>query len=200
MLQYLVILGAFAQLIGISFYIKSVVKGNVKPNRLTWFLWSIAPIIATFAAISKGVSWAVLPTFMAGFGPFLVFLASFVNKKSYWKLGKVDYLCGVFSILALILWYITKEANVAIVFTILSDLTAGLPTLIKAWREPESETAAPFITGLFSTLTTFFAITMWQFAELAFPIYLILFNIVIICTIKRDAFTKVSKRTSNANR
>jgi len=185
MLQYLVLLGALVQLIGISSYIKDTVKGKTKPNRITWIMWSIAPIIATFAAISEGVTWTIIPTFMAGFGPLLVFISSFVNKKSYWKLSKVDYICGAFSLLALILWAITSQASIAILFAILSDLTASFPTLIKAWRLPETESTAPFTAGLFAQFTALFAMKSWSFAELAFPIYLVLINIVLILTIIR---------------
>ena len=172
-LQYLVLVGASAQLVGIFSYIKGTLRGNTKPNRVTWLMWSIAPIIATFAAISGGVRWAVLPTFMAGFGPLLVFITSFINKNSYWKLQKFDYFCGLCSVLALVLWGITKEANVAIIFAILSDGSAAIPTLIKAWRHPETESGGPYVAGLFSALTSFVAIKTWNFSSLAFPTYLV---------------------------
>jgi len=87
-LQYLVFVGAIVGLIGIVSYIKETIQGKTKPNKITWLLWSIAPLIATFAALSDGVKLSVLPVFMSGFGPLLVLLASFVNKKSYWKLEK----------------------------------------------------------------------------------------------------------------
>lgn len=54
-LQYLIFIGATAQLIGIASYIKGTIKGNTKPNRVTWLLWTIAPMIATVATLSGGV-------------------------------------------------------------------------------------------------------------------------------------------------
>lgn len=196
MLEYIVLIGALVQLIGISSYIKDTIKGKTKPNRITWILWSIAPMIATFAALSEGVTWTIIPTFMSGFGPFLVFLSSFINKKSYWKLSKIDYICGAFSVLALILWAVTSEAIIAIIFSILSDLTASIPTLLKAWKEPETESTAPFAAGLFAQLTAGFAIKSWSFAELAFPIYLVVINIILILTILRKKIF-LKNRTAN---
>jgi len=108
MLKYLVLVGVIVQLWGIAYYVKDIIGGKVKPNRVTWFMWSIAPLIATIAAISKGVTWAVVPVFMSGFGPFIVFIFTLFNKQSYWKLEIFDYLCGIFSLLALILWGITR--------------------------------------------------------------------------------------------
>lgn len=176
MLKYLVIVGAIVQLWGVFWYIKETLHGETKPNKVTWLMWSVAPFIATAAAVSDGVSWAVFPVFMSGFGPFMIFISSFVNKKSYWKLGRFDYLCGFCSVLALIFWGITKEPNIAIGFAIISDGFAAIPTLIKCWKYPETETAAAFSTGLFSSLTSFAAIKAWGFSEYAFPVYLVVIN------------------------
>ena len=185
MLKYLVILGAIVSLFGSLYYIKETLKGNTKPNKVTWFLWSLAPLIATAAALADGVRLSVLPVFMSGFCPLLVFLFSFVNKNSYWKLEKFDYVCGTFSLLALILWGITKEPIVAIIFAIFSDGFACVPTIVKAWKFPETETGTPFITGLFSVFTGFFAIKIWNFSSLAFPVYLVMANLILIFSVYR---------------
>jgi len=185
MIKYLVIVGAIVQLYGVFFYIKETLRGNTKPNKVTWLMWSIAPLIATAAGMADGVSWAVLPVFMSGFGPLLVFIASFVNPNAYWKLERFDYICGLFSALALILWAITKEPVVAIVFAIASDAAAAVPTLIKCWKYPETETASAYTTGLFNSLTSFAAIKMWGFSEFAFPVYLVVMNSMLFSSVYR---------------
>lgn len=190
-LQYLVIIGAIIQLIGILSYIKETLTGNTKPNKVTWLLWAIAPLIGTFAAFSDGVRWAVLPVFIAGFGPLLVFIASFVNKDAYWKLEKFDYICGLCSAAALVLWGITRNPVITIVFAIASDGFAAIPTLIKAWKYPETETAAPYTTGLFGSLTSIPAIKVWNFSSYAFPVYLVIVNTCLIISIyRRKIFRK----------
>jgi len=191
MIQYLVILGAIVQLAGIYVYIKETVAGGAKPNRVSWLMWSIAPLIATIASLASGVTWAVLPVFMAGFGPLLVFTVSFVNKNSYWKLERFDYLCGFLSLLALILWAITKIPDIAIVFAIASDGLAAIPTLIKSWKHPETENDSPFTTGLFSSLTSFAAIKVWIFSAYAFPIYLVLIDAALAFAICRRKIFRV---------
>ncbi len=190
MLQYLVLAGAAVQTVGIANYIKEIIWGGVKPNKVTWLMWSVAPLIATFAAFSDGVRWSALPVFMSGFGPLLVFIASFLNPNAYWKLEKFDYLCGVCSVLALIFWWITKDPNIAIAFAIASDGFAAVPTIIKMWKYPETETVSPFTAGLFSALTSFAAIKMWGFSAYAFPIYLVMINILLISCFYRRKFMK----------
>ena len=190
MFQYLVLVGVAVQTIGIANYIKEILWGNTKPNKVTWLMWSVAPLIATFAAFSDGVRWSVLPVFMSGFGPLLVFIAYFLNPNAYWKLERFDYLCGICSVLALILWWITKDPNIAIAFAIASDGFASVPTLIKLWKYPKTETVSPFTAGLFSALTSFVAIKMWGFSAYAFPAYLVMINILLIFCFYRRKFIK----------
>ncbi len=183
-MRYIVFLGSMINIILTFSYIKEVAKGAVKPNRITWLMWSIAPFIATIAAITNGVGLAVLPVFMAGFTPLLVFIVSFLNKNSYWKLSRQDYLCGVMSLIALIVWHVTKNPEYAIIFSIISDGLAAIPTLIKAWKYPHTESVIAFVGGLILALSSFFAITSWNFSSLAFPIYLVVLNAIVIFILK----------------
>lgn len=197
MFEYLVFVAAFGSLLAAFAYIRSMFKGQTKPNRVTWFMWSIAPFIATAAAVSNGVGWAVMPVFMSGVSPFLVFTASFFNKKAYWKLSSFDYLCGTLSGLALVIWFVTKDPNLAIIFAIVSDAVAAVPTLIKAWHNPETESAWPFIVGVFSPMTSFIVATNWAFSELAFPTYLIVINIILVFPLHKKKHARISVRPLN---
>jgi hypothetical protein len=179
MLDYLVFAAAIAMLLAAFLYIRSMFRGGAKPNRVTWLLWSIAPFIATAASISAGAGWAALPVFMSGFVPFLIFTASFFVKKAYWKLSAFDYFCGVVSILALVLWYVTNEPNVAVGFAIASDGAAAIPTLRKARRFPQTESSWPYTLGIFNAATSFAVASVWSFSALAFPTYLIALNVVL---------------------
>ena len=185
MLQYLVFIGTAIQFVGFYYYLRDTLKGETKPNKVSFLLWSIAPLIATAAALSNGVRWAVLPVFTSGFCPLLIFIFSFVNKKAYWKLETFDYSCGFFSILALVLWAITRQPIVAIIFAIISDGFATVPTLLKSWKFPETETGFSYIASLLNSMTSFAAIKIWNFSSFAFPIYLVVFNGLIVLAIYR---------------
>lgn len=183
MLYYLVFLGAAVNIFGAFSYIRNTLRGQTKPNRVTWLMWFVAPLIATVAALVDGVSWAVLPVFMAGFCPLLIFFASFVNRNAYWKLETFDYLCGLCSFLALALWGITREPVIAIVFAIASDGFAAVPTLVKSWNYPKTESSIAYSTGLFNALTSFAAVKAWVFSEYAFAVYLVIVNSLLLLAI-----------------
>ncbi len=180
MFGFLVFIAAFASLFAASAYIWSMFKGRTMPNRVTWLMWSIAPLIATAASVSGGAGWAALPVFMSGFCPLLIFSASFFTRKGYWQLSKLDYFCGVLSALALALWYLTMDPDSAIVLAIVSDAFAALPTIKKAWGNPETESIWPYLIGVFGPLASFAVAEAWSFGELAFPAYLVVINVLLV--------------------
>jgi hypothetical protein len=195
MFEYLVIIAAVASLLAAFVYIRSMFIGGTKPNRVTWLMWAIAPLIGTAAALSNGVGWAVLPVFMAGFSPLLIFTASFFAKKAYWKPSTFDYVCGVLSAFALIMWWLTNDPNIAIVFAIASDALASIPTLRKAWTNPETESVWPFIIGTFGAASSLAVATLWIFSEYAFPSYLIIINILILLALYNKQLLLHSKKS-----
>jgi hypothetical protein len=168
-----VIFGAILNLIGSSSYVVATVKGTTKPNRVTWFLWALIPIIAFSAQLSEGVGLQALMTFMVGFGPALVFVASFMNRKSVWNLTNFDFMCGGLSVLGLVLWLVTKEGNLAIALSIAADGLAALPTVRKAYRAPETESAYVYLLAMISAVITLLTIDKWNFAYWGFPAYIL---------------------------
>lgn len=179
-----VIVGVIIQTLGSIGYFLDTIKGKIKPNRVSWLLWSIAPMLAFFAMLSQGVGIQSLTTFIVGFIPLIIFVASFVNKNAEWKLGKVDFACGILSILGLIMWWVTKVGNIAIVFGILADGLAAIPTIIKSWSQPESENDMIFITGVVNAVIGVLALQRWNFEDYAFPIYLVFINLILVLLIK----------------
>ena len=185
-----VFLGVLLNIIGSGSYLIDTIRGRVKPNKVTWLLWAIAPLVAFAAQISQGVGISSLMTFSVGFLPLLIFLASFVNKKSHWAITKFDLICGGFSFIGIILWYLTRVGNVAIFFSIIADALAALPTIIKAYKEPETESAFAFLMAAIGTFITILTIPTWDFAHVGFILYILVANVTLYVLIQ----FKVGKR------
>ncbi len=169
--QTLIVTGLIINGLGTLVYITNTIKGKIKPNKVTFFVWSIAPFVAFLAQINKGVGIQSLMTLSISIFPFGIFLASFLNKKAYWKLNKRDVLCGLLSLLGLMLWYFTKEANIALIFSILSEGLATLPTIIKSYHHPQTEIAWPWMASVVGGILTLITITNWNFQTFAFPLF-----------------------------
>jgi len=81
--HWLVLISAGLSTIGSGAYIRDTIKGTTKPNRVSFSMWALAPLIDTAAAISAGADlWATVRIFTSGLMPLLIFLASFVNLQS----------------------------------------------------------------------------------------------------------------------
>jgi hypothetical protein len=173
-----VFLGVTLQFFGGISYLVDTIKGKVQPNKVSWLLWSTAPLIAFYAEVKQGVGLQSLTTFIVGFVPLLIFIASFFNKAAKWKLGKLDVACGTLSVLGLILWLVTNVGNVAILFSILADGLAAIPTIVKSYKEPESENDLVFLFGIINAVIGLLIIKEWNFQHWGFPIYL-----VFLCTL-----------------
>jgi len=165
-------------------YLISTIKGRTRPNRMTWLLWAAIPLVAFTAELDKGVGLVSLMTFIVGFNPGVIFLASFINKKSVWGLRKLDYICGGLAVLGIVLWQITDDANIAILFSILADTLAATPTIIKSYTTPESENYIVYLGASISAIITLLTIDTWNLAHWGFPLYILLADILLVALVK----------------
>jgi len=90
----------------------------------------------------------------------------------------------VLSVVGLVLWYLTKIGNIAILFSILSDFLAGIPTLKKSFYHPESENYLEFMSSFISVTLAMFTLDTWSFEHVAFPLYIFLFDLAIVILLK----------------
>lgn len=178
-------LGAAIFAFGSIGYFLDTLKGKVKPNRITWFIWALAPLIAFTAQIQEGVGiHQSLLTFTVGFIPLLILGASFINKKAYWKIGKLDIVCGILSLVGLSLWQITGTGLIAIFFAILSDGLAAVPTVIKSFKFPETENYVLYFANAISAAITLLTVKVWNFETFGFPLYIFLLTSTLAILIK----------------
>lgn len=191
--QNWIYVGVGIQTIGGIGYLIDTLRGRVKPNKVGWLLWSIAPLVAFFAMIKQGVGPEAWATFIVGFLPFLVFLASFVNKKAYWEITRLDYICGGLSILGLILWMITRVGNIAIVFSIMADALASYLTIYKSYKKPETESHLVFTLGIINAAIGLLIIKDWNFQNYAFNLYILVDDILIATLITTKIGPRIDK-------
>ncbi len=149
-------------------------------------MWALAPLIGTFAALSSDADiWAASRIFLAGFLPLIVFIVSFMNKASFWKLTFFDVACGICSLLALIAWGLIGLPIYAILLAIIGDAFAALPTIRKSWSHPETETGITYVTCLISLLFIVPSIPVWNIENSGFLIQLIIQNIILVIAVYR---------------
>ncbi len=188
-----VIVGTLISAMGSMVYLMNTIKGRVRPNRVSFLLWSIAPFIAFAAQVKQGVGLQALMTFSTGFLPILIFAASFVNQSAKWGISSFDLWCGFLSLIGLALWLITKVGNIAIFFSILADALAAVPTIVKSYKYPDSELAWPWIATPFGVSLTLLTLKELTFANSGFIIYIFFVDTLIFSLVQFRIGERISK-------
>jgi len=187
--QSLVIVSALLLLWGGYAYLRDTLAGKTKTNRVTWFLWALAPLVSFGAAfLADADNWASVRVLVGGVVPAVIFLGSFVNKNSYWRLTRFDWLCGGLSLTALLFWQFVNSPLIAVLLATAANAFASIPTFIKAWNFPKTETRLIFITSFLSAILIIPAIPVWTIANSAFQIGLMVTTGALLLAIYRKDF------------
>lgn len=180
--EYIVVAVALRLAAGLG-YLMATSRGVIQPNPVSWLLWGLTPLVAFVAQVQDGVTPQAWVTLTLGTSPLLIFVVS-VAKKSHWRVGRFDALCGGSAAAGIVLWQISSDPAPAIVFSILADILASLPTLAKAYETPGSERAYPYFVSILSMTVTLLTISDWKFVECAFPLYMLLINTAIFGVVR----------------
>jgi hypothetical protein len=171
-------------------YLRDTLKGQTKPNRVTWLLWGAAPLISFFAQKSSGGGMQELYTLAIGVMPFVVLGASFLDRKAYGAITKFDVACGVMSVLALILLVATDRGLLALSLSIVADIFASLPTIIKSYLHPQTETTISYVVEIAASIIVILTIHDWTYVNYVFAFYILLSNIAFTAVLTRSRWAK----------
>lgn len=200
--QNAAVLAAALPIAGFASYLRDTVRGKAQPNQVSWLLWAVAPLIAGTAELAQGISPRVaLVTLALGAGPLLVVMAALASpaprperraapvstgrnlprghrtdRASRWMRFRLDLACGGISVIALAAWAVSGQGELAIALSIAADLAAAVPTIIKSWISPASETTTTYLASGAAGAITLLAVPHWTFASCGFPLY-----IMIVC-------------------
>ena len=183
--ENIIYFAVFLNLLGHLLYIGSILKGYAKPSLVSWFFWTLAPFIGVFFQYKAGAGLSMLPIFIAGFGSLVIMIVAILTKNGFWKITSLDLYCGLFSALALIFYIFTHNLGISILFAILSDALASVPTIVKTWNFPETENWGPYFLPIFSNIAGLLIIKDWSFSIYSFGIYFLILDITIIFCIYR---------------
>lgn len=163
-------------------YLYDMLKGTTRPNVVSWGLWFF--IQATFVAAqwSSGASYSIVLPLAGVLAVSLVVVLGLFGY-GYKKYGLIDVVCFVLVIASIGLWKITNDPTVALWLSIAADFIAAIPTLIKSYKDPASETFLAYFIAILASVATIFSTTLYDFPNLAWPIYIILANSFILSLI-----------------
>lgn len=165
-------LGIIAGVIAIGGYIPyiySILKGQTRPNRATWFIWTIVGGLLAFSYIAEGDQHSIWLPLGYFFGPFITAILSLRYGYAEWT--KLDTICLVAAGISIIPWVLSDNATATLLINLLIDSIGSIPTLVKTYKEPETEDFIAWVIFFAANTLQLFAIEMWNLASL-YPVYL----------------------------
>jgi YVTN family beta-propeller protein len=175
----LVWIGALCNLVFPIPMIMATGRGQQRPSRVSFFMWTTQACIAFTASAAAGADiGALLVTGAAAAVLAAVFIATFVpqlqgrrlaaDPAPRWQAG-VDRLCLAVCVAALIGWWLTANPLVALLLAILTDAVAAVPTFVRGWRGEEDW--LPYAGFAINAACSFVVITDWAVTQWAFIYY-----------------------------
>jgi hypothetical protein len=166
------ILSAIIVLAGAPFYVVDIFKGKTKPERTTWFIWSVLGIIAFFSQKALHAHWSLVFAGIDALGSLIVFGLSLKYGVGGWT--KLDRIALCLAIVGVLIAVIAHAPLVAIFGVMLADAAGAALTIRKTYLHPESETTITWFGVGTSALFGALSVGRIQFGLLLYPIYLII--------------------------
>lgn len=180
-------LGGVIAFVSIVPYIRDIIHGTTRPNIVSYILWCILLSISIVAQYSAGASWTILLVGADLAAALTVIGFCFVGY-GYKRYGPIEVVCFVLAVIAIILWQMTNNPLLAIIFSLIADILAGVPTIVKTYRDPKSELPLGWFMVAFGALLSLISNTIFDLPNLLFPIWILIVNTLIgvLALRKRD--------------
>lgn len=159
-------------------YVRDILKGNTKPNLVSWITWTLLTGIATSAEIAAHEYVAAIFTGSAVVGTALVAIVG-LFKRAYVRYTRFDVICQIGAVIGIILWQIFNSPAIGVIASVVIDFIGVLPTLRHSYEEPYEETWQTYALAGVGGLFGFLALNTYNLVSVPYALYIILINIVL---------------------
>lgn len=178
------IFGLIAQFIiaiAIVPYIVSIFRGTVKPNRISWFIWSVVGLTFWLVTPPTADEITKMLTIVFMVSPTTVFLVT-LFKGNNTTPNKLEIFALLSGLSAISLWYIAKDSAgiTPTIIAIVADLSALLPTLRFVYTSPDEETPFAWIAFFMGSSIALLAIDNYTLQNLLLPSYMALGSFLVV--------------------
>lgn len=184
-LNPLVVFGVLSALLS-SFafvpYILDTLSNRTQPQRASWLIWSILGSIALTSQIVEGATDSLWFAGVQVGGTILVFLLS-IRLGVGGFLNRSDFGVLICAAIGLGLWSITESSLYALGISISISLLGGSVTVLKAYRNPESETMTTWAFSFIAACFALLSVGHFDLILMAYPLYLFVLNGAIVAAI-----------------
>lgn len=175
MLHFFGILAGLLALVATIPYLRDILKGTTRPNKVSWLIWVILQTIALLSQWASGGKDSLLLTIGDLAASATILVLAFYKGESKWHW--LDRLALIGAGAGLILWYILNQPVIALMMTIFVDFCGVAPTLRKAYVDPQSETMSTWLLVGIGAVFGALAVGKLNATLLVYPLYLMCANL-----------------------
>lgn len=179
--DYKAVLGAIAlTLVVVSYvpYYRDIFKGRTKPHAFSWLIWALVTGIAFFGQLSDGAGAGAWSTGFTALLCFSVFLLSLTKGEK--EITVSDTISFFGALVAIALWYFTKNALWAVVLASIIDILGFYPTFRKSYKKPYEETLSIYILAGIKFIISIFALSNYSLTTALYLIVTAFMNFIFV--------------------
>lgn len=159
-------------------YIRTTLRGETRPNRATWWIWTIVGVLLAASYYSLGARHTIWVPVSFVAGPLVTAILSIQHGEGGWS--RLDRLSIAGAGISLLLWILTSSPLSTLLLNLLIDLCGAFPTLQKAYLRPEGEDRAAWSLFFVGNSFNLFAIDNWKWTVLTYPFYMLALSATIL--------------------
>lgn len=173
-------------------YVRDIFRGTTKPHPFTWFVWALINMIAFFAQLAGGGGVGAWVTATVAAGCLVIALLSLSRGER--RITAFDWVCFCGALLSLVLWRLSDDPFLAIVFVTLTDGLAAVPTFRKGYLRPFEETPSTYLLGVIGFALEIVAFESFNATTALYPAFIVVMNIalVVLLLLRRKSLGRVS--------
>ncbi len=163
-------------------YIRSIIRGAIKPHVFSWVIWGTATFVVFLAQLADNGGVGAWPIGVSGGITILIALLAYVKRADI-TITKTDWLFFVSAMSSLPFWYFTSDPLVAVVILTTVDVLGFGPTVRKAYASPHSESLPFFALFAARNVIVILALENYSVTTVLFPAVLAVACVLLVAMV-----------------
>jgi hypothetical protein len=170
---YFGLLAQFILAISIVPYTISIFRGTVKPNRISWFIWSVIGFAFWLITPHSADQVTKMLTLIFWINPTLIFILTLFKGENI-KPDTMEKFSLFVGLTAILVWLIFRDSSGVLptIIAIAADFCALLPTLRFVIKSPDEEAPLAWICFFLGSFIAIFGIEHYTLESLLLPVYM----------------------------
>lgn len=149
-------------------YIRSIIRGTIKPHVFSWVIWGTTTFVVFLAQLEGHGGAGAWPIGVSGSITIFIALLAFMKRADI-LITKTDWLFFVSALSSLPFWYFTSNPLWAVVILTTVDVLGFGPTVRKAYEFPHSESLLFFALFTARNFIAIMALENYSVTTVLFP-------------------------------